>query len=388
VEVGRDPASVVVPEVTSSPGNLSAVRRDDTEDVRYLQTDATLNPGNSGGPMVDEDGYAVGVVRMKLRQGKDLGFGVPINLVKDFLEANGLADQLPRRYRLGSPESVGWKGLGLQVAEGLADAWPGRTRWESPEEAGGVRLRIDRVVSPLALEELAEELLSGKILDRLTAVRRNVMETARAQREARILVGSARGAEGEDDVEFAVMGLGPEKILARYSGSADVIAYNRSVFRSSLASLSAERLLTEPVTRPLKVAFEPVALSTPDAPLVSMPVGWTREPCVDEPPPDLPPPDAVLTSSPPGDFSVALRALWWRSLNGVAGGSPYRREASVLRTRYVETGVFEEVEGGVLLLAIRTPREKAPYLAGVFDEWVAQEPRREGRSTSSASPPS
>ena len=119
-----------------------------------------------------------------------------------------------------------------------------------------------------------------------------------------------------------------------------------------------------------RLRFEPVALSIPDAPLVSMPVGWTREPCVDEPPPDLPPPDAVLTSSPPGDFSVALRALWWRHLDGVAGGSPYRREASVLRTRWVETGVYEEVEGGVLLLATRTPREKAAFLAGLFDEWV------------------
>ncbi|HJS57523.1 MAG TPA: trypsin-like peptidase domain-containing protein [Vicinamibacteria bacterium] len=377
VEVGREASSVVVPEVSSSPGNLSAVRRDDKEDVRYIQTDATLNPGNSGGPMVDEDGYAMGVVRMKLRQGKDLGFGVPINLVKDFLESNGLADQLPHRFRLGSLESAGWKGLAMQVAEGLSDTWPGRTRWEAADETSGLSLRIDRVVSPLGLDELIEALLSGEVLDGFSAMRRNTMEPERPPNAPRMRVGSARGMEDEDRaVEFAVVSLGAEKILARYSGSADVVAYNRSVLRNSLASLAAERLLTEPVTTALEAAFEPVAMSIPDAPVVLMPAGWTREPCVDDLPSGLPPPDAVLSSSPPGDFTVALRALWWRRIEGVAEGSPYRRETSLLRTRYVETGVFERAEDGVLLLATRTPREKAAHVAGLFDEWVAQEPKR------------
>ena len=381
IEVGREASSVVVPEVTSSPGNLSAVRRDDKEDVRYIQTDANLNPGNSGGPMVDEDGYAMGVVRMKLRQGKDLGFGVPINIVKDFLETNGLADQLPRRFRLGSLESAGWKGLGLPVAEGLSDAWPGRTRWEASEEPGGLRLRIDRVVSPLGLEELVDALLSGEVLDGFSAMRRNTVEPERSPNAPRMRLGSARGMEddGERAVEFAVMSLGAEKILARYAGSADVVAYNRSVLRRSLSGLSAERLLTEPVSAALKVAYEPVSLSILDAPLVSMPVGWTREPCVDELPRDLPPPDAVLSSSPQGDFTVALRTLWWRSIDGVEDGRPYRHEMSLLRTPYVETGVFRRVGDGVLLLTTRAPREKAPYVAGLLDEWVA---------ISSASPPS
>ena len=73
---------------------------------------------------------------------------------------------------------------------------------------------------------------------------------------------------------------------------------------------------------------------------------------------------------------MALRALWWRRIEGVAEGSPYRREKSLLRTRYVETGVFERAEDGILLLATRTPREKAAYVADLFDVWVAQEPQR------------
>ncbi|HET7295373.1 MAG TPA: trypsin-like peptidase domain-containing protein [Vicinamibacteria bacterium] len=371
VEVGRETSSSVVPDVAASAGTLNAVRRDDEEDARYLQTDAALNPGNSGGPLVDEDGYAMGVVRMKLRHGTAIGFGIPINLVKDFLESNGLADQLPRRYRLGALDSVGWKGLALQAAEGLADAWPGRTRWESPEEAGGVRLRVDRVVSPMALEELADALLSGEVLDGVSAARRVAWEPSERPAQApRMITGSARAVDRDMDVEFAVMGLGKERLLARYTGPADVVAYNRSVVRRSLGSLSAERLIAQAVTAPLEAVFEPVPLASAGTLRVPMPVGWTREPALEAQPRDLPAPDAVLSASPPGDFSVTLRALWWRRMGSVS--SPYRRETSLLGTVYVETGVFRPVGGGVLLLEARAPREKAPLVATLFDEWTTQ----------------
>ena len=48
--------------------------------------------------MLDEDGYVVGVVRMKLARdatSQGAGFSVPVNVVKDFLEANNLLGLLP-----------------------------------------------------------------------------------------------------------------------------------------------------------------------------------------------------------------------------------------------------------------------------------------------------
>jgi serine protease Do len=60
VEVGKEANAGVVPQVTVTAGSLSAAREDDAGDRRYLQTDAAVQPGNSGGPMLDEDGYAVG----------------------------------------------------------------------------------------------------------------------------------------------------------------------------------------------------------------------------------------------------------------------------------------------------------------------------------------
>lgn len=56
--------------------------------VRTMMTDATVNPGNSGGPLMNEYGEVVGVVNAKLvKQGWDnVGFAVPVNLVKPLLK--------------------------------------------------------------------------------------------------------------------------------------------------------------------------------------------------------------------------------------------------------------------------------------------------------------
>ena len=76
-------------------GSVSAARSDDAGNTAYLQTSATVNPGNSGGPMVDEDGYVLGVVRLKLRDADGIGFAIPINAVKDFLALSGYDQLLP-----------------------------------------------------------------------------------------------------------------------------------------------------------------------------------------------------------------------------------------------------------------------------------------------------
>ena len=136
LEVGRQPAPDATPEVTVSTGSLSAARADEQGDTRFLQTDASVHPGNSGGPMIDEDGYAIGVVRMKFSPGRSEagpGFSVPINLVKDFLDDHGLGEQLPTaRLRHGVVHGLDWKKLGLELPDGfvrrLAHETPSRHR--------------------------------------------------------------------------------------------------------------------------------------------------------------------------------------------------------------------------------------------------------------------
>ncbi len=70
----------------------------------FIQTDAAVNPGNSGGPLVNMAGEVVGVNSMAARNGS-IGFAIPVNLVK------GLLPQLAEKGK------VEWGWLGVSIAE-------------------------------------------------------------------------------------------------------------------------------------------------------------------------------------------------------------------------------------------------------------------------------
>ena len=50
-----------------------------------IQTDAAINPGNSGGPLVDTCGQVVGINTANFPNAQNIGFAVPINLVKQVI---------------------------------------------------------------------------------------------------------------------------------------------------------------------------------------------------------------------------------------------------------------------------------------------------------------
>ena len=51
--------------------------------VSYLQLDAAVNPGNSGGPLINPKGQVVGIVSMLVGEGSNLGLALPINYLVD-----------------------------------------------------------------------------------------------------------------------------------------------------------------------------------------------------------------------------------------------------------------------------------------------------------------
>ncbi len=65
-------------------GILSTKTRE-FEGTLYLQTTAQINPGNSGGPLFNLRGEVVGVTNMKITFGEGLGFAIPVEAVKYFL---------------------------------------------------------------------------------------------------------------------------------------------------------------------------------------------------------------------------------------------------------------------------------------------------------------
>jgi serine protease Do len=126
----------------------------------FIQTDAAVNPGNSGGPLVNMAGQVVGVNTMAARNGT-IGFAIPSNLVK------GLLPQLHVRGRV----EWGWLGVrideitednareyGLGAPRGVAIAgvMPGQPAAAAGLKARDVVLAVDgsRVSTPRELQRV------------------------------------------------------------------------------------------------------------------------------------------------------------------------------------------------------------------------------------------
>lgn len=71
---------------TVTAGIISAIR-DDPEGHGYkiLQTDAAMNPGNSGGAVVNAKGQVIGIAVAKLRDSQGLNFAIPVNYLRGLL---------------------------------------------------------------------------------------------------------------------------------------------------------------------------------------------------------------------------------------------------------------------------------------------------------------
>ena len=81
---------------TMTNGIISAIDRNVTYDghtMTLLQTNAALNEGNSGGPLINAEGQVIGITNMKIMSGfyttvEGIGFAIPSSVVKQ------IADQL------------------------------------------------------------------------------------------------------------------------------------------------------------------------------------------------------------------------------------------------------------------------------------------------------
>ena len=100
---------------TVSMGVLSAIGRplpgSDFIFEGLLQTDAAVNPGNSGGPLADLEGKVVGINTAMVPYAQGVGFAIPINTVKR------IAAEILEKGRVSRP----WIGIaGVDLNQQLA----------------------------------------------------------------------------------------------------------------------------------------------------------------------------------------------------------------------------------------------------------------------------
>lgn len=118
-----------------------------------LQTDAAINPGNSGGPLLNSSGQVIGVNTAVSASGQNIGFAIPINVIKESLNNFNQTGKFERAY-LG----VSYRTVTSDIArinELPEGAYVEEVIQNSPADQAGI-LRGDVIVE-IAGEKLTED---------------------------------------------------------------------------------------------------------------------------------------------------------------------------------------------------------------------------------------
>src|SRR5262245_49393178 len=116
-------------ESTVTAGVVSAIGRTLRSITGHLvdnviQTDAALNPGNSGGPLVDGRGHVVGINTAVIQPAQGICFAIPINMAKHILPSLLRHGRVIRGYlglhgrQVPIPMSVGRR-VGIELGSGV-----------------------------------------------------------------------------------------------------------------------------------------------------------------------------------------------------------------------------------------------------------------------------
>ena len=126
----------------------------------FLQTDAAINHGNSGGPLFNLRGEVIGINTAILPNGQNLGFAVPINMVKHILPKLKLGKSMGRGFLGITSQDLD---IDFQTSSGVkkgvvvGDIWRGKAA-----EKGGL-LRLDIIIAINGQKVLSPEDLTTVI---------------------------------------------------------------------------------------------------------------------------------------------------------------------------------------------------------------------------------
>jgi len=136
-----------------------------------IQTDTAINHGNSGGPLLNSSGQVIGVNSAVSSEGQNIGFAIPINVVKEALDQFNTTGKFQRPY-LGVRYKIITRDLALlnEVPEGV---YIQESVADSPAEKAGIKsediiMKIDGKKVTDESGGLAKIIADKKIGDKLS----------------------------------------------------------------------------------------------------------------------------------------------------------------------------------------------------------------------------
>ena len=87
-----------------------------------IQTDASINQGNSGGPLINTAGEIIGINTIKIEAAEGIGFAVPINIIKKIIDSfitNGSFEEAYLGIFAYDKEAVKYLNNGVEIENGI-----------------------------------------------------------------------------------------------------------------------------------------------------------------------------------------------------------------------------------------------------------------------------
>lgn len=160
-----------------------------TEQLTNLfQTDAAINSGNSGGPLLNFNGEVIGINTAVAADAENIGFSIPVNEAKGIIESVKTTGKLSRpyigvQYRMLDPDSA--SELNLDVKKGAyISKETGSVVSGSPAEKAG--LKAGDVITAVNSVELNETISLASAVGRFKVGETVELKVVRAGKELKI----------------------------------------------------------------------------------------------------------------------------------------------------------------------------------------------------------
>ena len=226
-------------DFTVTAGILSAKERDifgGTAYGAFLQTDAAINRGNSGGPLYNTKGEVIGINTAIIAGGQGLGFAIPSNLAVKIVEELKQNGEVRR----------GWLGVGIQnVTPDLSISF------QLPKGTKGVAITGIQEDSPAAKAQLkrGDVIISynGKPIRKTSQLQQNVAESKIGSKNKIVVYRNGKKVTKTVQVSLAPKDLSTFKVNPEFSSFDMILTPVTRDIRESLGLTEKHGLLIQQI---------------------------------------------------------------------------------------------------------------------------------------------